>query len=93
MRLQLHRRAALALTVLALAVLAVPLGIQPVRAGRSWGALTGIGILVLYWGLLAIGEMTAESGWLPVAVAMWFPNLLIAGLAIALLRRTVRSDS
>jgi lipopolysaccharide export system permease protein len=38
-RIQIHRRVAFTLSCLILAVLAVPLGVKPVRTGRSWGAL------------------------------------------------------
>lgn len=90
--IQIHRRAALGAASIALALLAVPLGIQPLREGRSWGALTAIGVMTLYWGGLAIGETVAEAAWLPIAPALWLPNATVTALAVLLLRRTLRSD-
>ena len=44
---QIHRRFAFPLASLALAILALPLGIRPVRTGRSWGAVVALGLTAL----------------------------------------------
>ncbi len=91
--IQIHRRGALGAASIALALLAVPLGIRPLREGRSWGALTAIGVMTLYWAGLAIGETVAEVAWIPIPLALWLPNAMVLALAWLLLRRTLRSDA
>ncbi len=91
--LQIQRRLSFPLASLLLAIVAVPLGIRPVRSGRSAGALTAIGVMALYWILFTLGEMAAERGVGPAWLGMWAPNVLVLGLGIWLVRRIARSDT
>jgi len=90
---QFHRRLAFPMASLLLAVVAVPLGIRPVRSGRSTGALTAIAVMALYWLLFSLGEMAAERGVGPAWVGLWMPNLVTLALGIFLVRSLSRSDS
>jgi len=89
---QIHRRLSFPLASLLLAVVAVPLGIRPVRAGRSMGALTAIGVMALYWVLFSLGEMAAERGVGPAWLGLWAPNFVVLALGIWLVRRIARTD-
>ncbi len=89
---QIQRRLAFPFASLLLAVIAVPLGIRPVRAGRSMGALTAIAVMALYWVLFSLGEMAAEQGIGPAWLGLWTPNAVVLGLGIWLVRRVSRSD-
>jgi lipopolysaccharide export system permease protein len=91
--MQIHRRLAFSLASVTLAMLAMPLAIRPRRAGRSWGALTAVAVMGLYWCLFAVGELVAEGGWAPAGVAFWAPNVIVLALAIALLRRASKIDA
>jgi lipopolysaccharide export system permease protein len=90
---QIHRRLAFPLASILLAVVAVPLGIRPVRAGRSTGALTAIAVMALYWVLFTLGEMAAERGVGPPWLGIWAPNVITLALGIWLVRRISGSDS
>jgi lipopolysaccharide export system permease protein len=90
---QLHRRAAFAFSSVVLAMLAVPLGIRPLRSGRSWGALLAAALMGLYWILFSVGELVAERGWLPAGLALWAPNVGLLALSIWLLRRAARGEA
>ncbi len=90
---QIHRRAAFAVGTLLLTLLAVPLGIQPLRSGRSAGALTAVGLIAAYWLLFTIGELASEKSLLPAWLGLLVPNALAAALAVLLIRRSMRSDS
>ncbi len=92
-REQIHRALAFPLAALALALLAVPLGIRPVRAGRSWGAITAIAAMALYWGMMRGAELIAEVRWLPPEIALWVPNLAVVGAALLLLRRSASHEA
>jgi lipopolysaccharide export system permease protein len=89
----LHRRVAFPLASLVLAIVAVPLGIQPLRAGRSAGALTAIGVVGAYWLLTSVGELAAEEAYVSPAVGMWLPNVIVLLLGLALVRRSMRVDA
>lgn len=77
---EIHKRMALPAACLIFALFGVALGVTTLRSGRSG---------VVHWhragaGLLpadAGGERAARSGALPVALAVWLPNLLFLGLA------------
>jgi lipopolysaccharide export system permease protein len=90
---QIHRRLAFPLASVLLAVVAVPLGIRPVRSGRSTGALTAIAVMALYWLLFTLGEMAAERGVGPAWLGIWAPNAITLALGVWLVRRIARSDS
>lgn len=90
---QIHRRLAFPLASIVLAMLAVPLGIRPLRSGRSAGAITALAVMGLYWCLFTAGEVAAERGLIPAWVGMWTPNVLVGTLSIVLLRRTIHGDT
>ena len=90
---QIHRRFAFPLASLLLGVLAVPLGIRPLRAGRSAGAITAMGVMALYWLVFTAGEIASESGWVPPWIGIWAANVIVAALAVYLIRATVRGES
>jgi lipopolysaccharide export LptBFGC system permease protein LptF len=92
-RIQIHRKLAFPVASIALALLAVPMGIRPLRAGRSWGALTAIGVLAAYWVAFAVAEVAASAELVPVIPAIWAPALLVFALAVVLIRRSMRADS
>jgi lipopolysaccharide export system permease protein len=89
----LWRNLAFPFASLALALLAVPLGVQPVRAGRSFGILTAVVALAAYWCLSVVCELVAGAGYLAPAIALWIPNALTVAAAIALLRGRARREA
>ena len=89
---QIQRRLAFPFASLLLALVAVPLGIQPVRSGRSAGALTAIGVMALYWLLFSLGDMAAFRGVVPIWVGYWTPNAMALWIGIVLMRRVERAD-
>ena len=83
---ELHSRFALPFATLVFAVVAVPLGMQNRRSGKSAGFSTSIGILLAYYIVQSLLRTLAEKGTLPPAVALWLPNLLFLGLGCYLLK-------
>ncbi len=88
---QIHRRLAFPLASILLAIVSVPLGIRPLRSGKSAGALTAIGLMGLYWLLFTAGEIAGEEAIVPAWLGVWTPNLLVASLGALLLHRTARA--
>jgi lipopolysaccharide export system permease protein len=86
MQSELHSRFAFPFAALVFAVLAVPLGMQNRRSGKSAGFSTSIGILLAYYVLQSLLRTLAEKGSLPPALALWLPNMIFLGLGWYLLR-------
>jgi lipopolysaccharide export system permease protein len=91
--IEVHGRVAYPLASIVLAIVAVPLGIRPIRSGRSAGALTAALLMGGYWVLASTGENVADAGALPPIVGMWLPNLLYLALGLFLMRRSTSFDA
>ena len=85
MQSELHSRFAFPLASLVFAVLAVPLGMQNRRSGKSAGFASSIGILLVYYVVLSLLRTLAEKGSLPPMLALWIPNMIFLGLGWFLL--------
>lgn len=88
-RVEYGRRFSMPFAAFLLALIAMPLGIQPPRAQKAWGATLSITlamvVFVFYYGLMSIGLALAESGvWHPL-VGLWLPNAAVALLAVGAL--------
>ena len=83
---ELHSRFAFPFASLVFAVVAVPLGMQNRRSGKSAGFATSIGVLLAYYILQSLLRTLAEKGTLPPALALWLPNMIFLGLGWYLLR-------
>ena len=81
---ELHRRYSVPFACLVFAILGVPLGLQPVRAVRSRGLAVSLVIILSYYLMLSAAETLGERGRVPIALALWTPNLTL-GLLGALL--------
>ncbi|MGD0584507.1 MAG: LPS export ABC transporter permease LptF [Oryzomonas sp.] len=95
MTAELQSRFAFPFASLVFAVVAVPLGIQNRRSGKSAGFSVSIGILLAYYVLLSLLRTLAERGTLPAGLALWLPNMifLAAGwycLRMASLERSIQ---
>jgi lipopolysaccharide export LptBFGC system permease protein LptF len=89
---EVQRRLSVSFASLLLALLAVPLGVRPMRTGRSAGIISALVITALYWTSFTTGLAAASAGWLPTALAAWIPNAIALLLALVLLRRTARGE-
>jgi lipopolysaccharide export system permease protein len=82
-----HSRFTFPFASLVFAILAVPLGIQNRRSGKSGGFTVSIAIILAYYVLMSVVRTLAERGAVPPAVALWIPDLVFFILGIFLLRR------
>ncbi len=83
-----HKKFSIPVACLALGVLAMPLGIQPITASHSFGIGLGIILFLIYYVLLTAGWSLGKSGAYPPIIGMWLPDVLMGGLGIYLLRRS-----
>lgn len=73
---EIHSRFAFPCAVFAFALLAIPLGLQNRRSGKSSGFTISIFILLTYYLLMTCLRTLAEKETIPVFAAVWLPNLL-----------------
>lgn len=85
------RRFSMPFAAFILAIVGMPLGVQPPRSQKTWGAgisaLLGLLVFVVYYGFLSVGITLAERGTLDPTVALWLPNLAAIALAAFALHR------
>jgi lipopolysaccharide export system permease protein len=93
MQSELHSRFAFPLASLVFAIVAVPLGMQNRRSGKSGGFSTSIGVLLTYYVVLSFLRTLAEKGTIPPMLALWIPNLLFLCLGWFLLRMVSQERS
>jgi LPS export ABC transporter permease LptF/LPS export ABC transporter permease LptG len=92
-RVEIHKKFSIPAACLVFGLFALPLGINNRRGGKASGFALSIGILILYYILLNNGEEAAHFGRMPAWLAMWLPNLLLAGFGLFLLVRRNRDKS
>ena len=86
-RIELHQRIALPFACLLLAVLGVPLGVSTQKSGRAAALVLTVFVAFLYYmGLISLIGLAKQER-LPVEVAVWTPNLLLAAGAVLAVAR------
>ena len=83
---ELQSRFAFPFASLVFAVVAVPMGIQNRRSGKSAGFSVSIGLLLAYYVLLSLLRTLAERGGLPAWLALWLPNMIFLATGLYCLR-------
>jgi LPS export ABC transporter permease LptF/LPS export ABC transporter permease LptG len=86
-RVELHGRFAFPFACFVFALVAVPLGAQPRRGGRAAGSLLAVLLIASYYLLFSMGAELAREGKISPAAGIWFGNVALAVLGMALLPR------
>jgi LPS export ABC transporter permease LptG/LPS export ABC transporter permease LptF len=83
-RIELHRRFALPLACIMLALIGIPLGVSSRKGGKSGAFVITVALAFLYYmGLMSLVRL-ADQGVLNPALAAWLPNIVfgLAGLLL-----------
>ncbi len=91
LKIELYKKFALAFSVLAFVLIAMPLGITTKRSERSVGFGISLGVIICYYILSVACESLSLKGRLAPAVAMWAPNALLFLISIILIRKVDNS--
>jgi lipopolysaccharide export system permease protein len=91
-KLELHKRYAFPFASIVFALIAVPLGIQPSRSGRSSGFIFGIFIILFYYISLSFADIFALRHTIPPYVAAWIPNVLFGVFGIYILIKSANES-
>jgi len=84
---ELHRRFVLPSAAALFSVLALPLALARVKASRSSGAVVGLGVTVVYYGLVQFTEGISHRFPALTGPSSWLPNLVLLIVATVLYRR------
>lgn len=84
---ELQWRIAAPVSVLLLALLAIPLAHTSPRGGRYGKLVVGILLYLAYSNLLALGQSWISKGYLPAALGLWWVHALVTALALVLIGR------
>lgn len=85
--IELHRKLVLPAAALLLPFVGVPLGAVGRRGVKSRGLLLSTIVVLVYYLMLTLAVTVAREQMLPTAVAMWLPDVFLAGLTIVLFQR------
>lgn len=85
--IQFHERLAWPLGCLALCLWAVPLGIQPPRAGRARSIVVAVVLSAVFYYLTIMARFAALKGLALPGPAVWAPDLVIAVTGAYMLRQ------
>ena len=90
-RVELQKRLVIPFSAFCVSLAAMALGIQPSRGGRSWGTAAnvslGIGLILIYYLLLAFASAIGSHALAPAWFLLWIPNALFALLGFYLFRQ------
>ncbi|MBI3171361.1 MAG: LPS export ABC transporter permease LptF, partial [Hydrocarboniphaga effusa] len=84
---ELQWRIAAPVSVLLLALLAVPLSYASPREGRYGKLVLGLVVYLFYTNLLAAGQAWIANGYMPAAVGLWWVHALFLALGLWLIAR------
>lgn len=85
-----HRKLSLPFACLVFALVAMPLGVQPVRAARARGFAVSLVMIFVYYLLLSAGQALAEQSSVPAVVGLWIPNVVFGAIGVWLFLRVAR---
>lgn len=89
-QMEYYKKFSIPMACFALGILAVPLGVQSKTAKRSFGIILGLVFFLVYYLMLSAGWVFGETGAYPPIIGMWVPNVVMGGIGIYFLIRTVR---
>ena len=85
LRTELHKKIAMPVVNVIMAVLGVPFAFSMGRKGALYGIAIGVFIGIFYWGAFGVFGVLGENGLLSPLLAAWGPNILFGGGGLLLL--------
>lgn len=89
-KVEFYKKLSIPFASLVFGLIGVPLGLIVRRGGKMVGLGVGVGLIIVYYVLLTIGEKVSKAGIYPPLLGAWTPNILIGIISIILIIKTVR---
>lgn len=87
---EIHKKYSIPFACLVFVLIGAPLGVRAHRGGLGVAAGLSVLFFLIYWAFLIGGEDLADRNYVTPAMAMWMPNVLLTGVGIYLMQRTIR---
>ncbi len=84
---EIHKKFALPFACFIFVFLGLPLGLMTGRSGRTGGLALSLGVILLYYVMITMGEKLAMDGKLTAFLGMWGPGFVLAGVGLLLFLR------
>ena len=88
-QVEYHKKFSIPFACFVFGLIGVPLGLVVKRSGKMVGFGIGLGLVLVYYLLLQVGQDTGRSGVLPPGFAVWLPNLVIGLLGLGFALRVI----
>lgn len=89
----LHSRFSIPFACLVFGLLGVPLGIYSPRAGKAYGFVVSLIIILIYYIFFSFGKNIGSLGIIHPLIAMWFPNVLFLFLSLYFFKKAKTESS
>ena len=88
-QVEYHKKFSIPFACFVFGLIGVPLGLVVKRSGKMVGFGIGLGLVLVYYLLLQVGQDTGRSGMLAPGFAVWLPNLVIGLLGLGFAMRVI----
>jgi lipopolysaccharide export system permease protein len=85
-----HRKFSIPFACIVFGLVAVPLGVQPVRGAKSRGFAVSLVMIFAYYVLLSAGQGMAEQELVPAIAGLWLPNLVFIAVGTYLFSQAAK---
>ena len=85
-----HQRMSFPVACLVFAIIGVALGLHTRREGKLGGLVLGLGVIFVYYAVMAVFENLVKGGQFSPYWARWMPNIVVGVLGLVALRRRMR---
>ncbi|MFH1752878.1 MAG: LptF/LptG family permease, partial [Candidatus Omnitrophota bacterium] len=87
---RIHNKIAISFASLAFMLIGLPIAVKTHRSEKSIGFGISLAILIVYWLLLATGNVCALRGLFPPWLSMWLGNIIFMAIGVFLFYKTAR---
>jgi lipopolysaccharide export system permease protein len=87
---EIHKKYSIPVACLVFMLIGAPLGVRAHRGGMGVASGLSVFFFLIYWAFLIGGEDLADRNLITPAMAMWAPNVLLGGIGVYLILRTVK---
>ena len=89
--MEIHKKFSVPVACFVFALLGVALGASHRKDGKLAAFVLGIAVIFAYYVIMFTAQSLTKGFWMPAALAMWIPNIVLGAAGIALLVRRARS--